>query len=358
MPELPQASAAVLAGYAGLTWSDLAVERGSEIAGALSDFLARIERTVPLPEVPSGVAEGETAGVFYSIRGEGPPLVLLPLELAPTQWISVIPLLARQRCTITLGGAHLGSVASLEERGRSDYIHIVRNLLDGLAIVPGEQVLEVGCGCGVIMRELARRTAGANPLTGVDRSPYLLGEGRRLASSEGLADRIEFREAHAEALPLPGGFADVALCCTVAEEGDAEKMLAELVRVTKPGGRIGVVVRAIDRGCWINLPLDPALKAKVEMPGIIGGGMSPKGCADASLYRRLHDLGLVRIRGFPQLVAVRPGQPRLARYQQQVLAALDTAEAEAWRQAAAKGERDGTFFIAQPFHCAVAVRPV
>ena len=356
MPEFPQASAAVLADYAGLTWSDLAVERGLEIASALSDFLTRIEHAAPLPKAPSDVAEGETAGIYYSIRGQGPPLVLLPLELAPTQWTSLIPLLARQWCTITLGGAHLGSVASLEERGRSDYINIVRNLIDALAVEPGEQVLEVGCGCGVIMRELARRTAGANLLTGIDRSPYLLGEGRRLASSEGLADRIEFRQADAEALPLPGGFADVALCCTVAEEGDAEKMLAELVRVTKPGGRIGIVVRAIDRGCWINLPLDPALKAKVETPGIIGGGMSPKGCADASLYRRLHDLGLVRIRGFPQLVAVRPGQPRLARYQQQVLAALDAAEA--WRRAAAKGERDGTFFIAQPFHCAVAVRPV
>ena len=90
---------------------------------------------------------------------------------------------------------------------------------------------------------------------------------------------------------------------------------------------------------------------------MIGGGMSPQGCADASLYRRLRGLGLERLRCFPQLVAVRPGMPRLARYQQQVLAALDPAEAEAWRRAVGEGEADGTFFIAQPFHCAVATKP-
>ncbi len=109
---------------------------------------------------------------------------------------------------------------------------------------------------------------------------------------------------------MPADFAEVAVCSTVAEEGDAERMLSELVRVTKPGGRVGVIVRAIDRGCWVNLPLDPALKAKVEMPGMIGGGMSPQGCADASLYTRFHALGLKELRGFPQLVAVRPGSPR------------------------------------------------
>jgi len=283
--------------------------------------------------------------------------VLLPLDLSPTQWTALIPVLAARWCTIALGGVHLGSVASLEERGRSGYIAIVRNLLDALAIKPGEQVLELGCGSGVIMRELARRTAGANPLTGVDRSPYLLGEARKLAARDGLADRIEFRQGIGEALPLPADFADVAVCSTVAEEGDAERMLSELVRVTKPGGRVGVIVRAIDRGCWVNLPLDPALKAKVEMPGMIGGGMSPQGVADASLYTRFHSLGLRELRGFPQLVTVRPGSPRVARYQQQILAALNPAETDAWHKAVAQAQGDGTFFFAQPFHCAVGTKP-
>jgi len=178
-----------------------------------------------------------------------------------------------------------------------------------------------------------------------------------LAGREGLADRIDLRERSAEALPLPDGFTDVALCCTVAEEGNAERMFGELVRITKPGGRVGIIVRAIDRGCWINLPLDTALKTKVETPGMIGGGMSPGGCADASLYQRFHPLGLKELHCFPQLVAVRPGSPRLARYQQQILAALSPAETEAWRRAVARAECEGTYFVAQPFHCAVGTKP-
>jgi SAM-dependent methyltransferase len=356
LPDLPQATTFVLRDYAGLTWSDLAVERGGEIGGAMQDFLGRRESRQPLPAPGLPEQEGEVAGISYQVRGAGPPLVLLPLDLSPTQWTALIPVLAARWCTIALGGVHLGSVASLEERGRSGYITVVRSLLDALAIRPGEQVLELGCGSGVIMRELAWRTAGANPLTGVDRSPYLLGEARKLAAREGLTDRIEFREGIGEALPLPADFADVAVCSTVAEEGDAERMLSELVRVTKPGGRVGVIVRAVDRGCWVNLPLDPALKTKVEMPGMIGGGMAPQGCADASLYTRFSALGLKELRCFPQFVAVRPGSLRLPRYQQQILAALNPAETEAWRRAVAQAESDGTFFIAQPFHCAVGVK--
>ena len=142
------------------------------------------------------------------------------------------------------------------------------------------------------MRELARRTAGANRLIGRDMNPYLLREARALARREGLLERIDFGEGRAEALPLPDGAVDVALSSTVFEEGDAELMLSEIVRVTRPGGRIGVIVRAIDMPFWVNLPLDPALKAKVDAPGIIGGGAAPKGVADMRLYSRLAALGL------------------------------------------------------------------
>jgi SAM-dependent methyltransferase len=351
--DLPQAVATVLGDYAGLTWSDIAAERGDCIGAAMQEFLMRRDA---LPAVGVPEQKGEFVGISFHLRGTGPPLVLLPLDLSPGQWEPLIPELSARYCTITLGGALLGSVASLEERGRSGYIGVVRALLDALAIVPGESVLEVGCGSGVIMRELARRTAGANRLIGRDMSPYLLREARALARREGLLDRIDFAEGRAEALPLADGSVDIALSSTVLEEGDAELMLTELVRVTRPGGRVGVVVRAMDLPFCVNLPLDPALKAKVQAPGIIGGGMSLQGCADASLYRRFHARGLSGLKCFPQLVAVVPGQPRLERYQQQILAALSPDEATAWRQAVARAEGDGTFFIAQPYHCAVGTR--
>jgi SAM-dependent methyltransferase len=354
LPELPQATAVMLDDYVGATWADIAAERGDSIGTAMQDFLAR--RAGPLATgLPE--QEGEIAGISYRVRGAGPPLVLLPLDLSPGQWEPLIPALVANYCTITLGGALLGSVASLEERGRSGYMAVVRGLLDALAIMPGESVLEVGCGSGVIMRELARRTGGANRLIGRDVNPYLLREARALARREGLLDLIDFGEGHAETLPLADGAVDVALSSTVFEEGDAELMLSEIVRVTRPGGRVGIVVRAIDLPFWVNLPLDPALKAKVDAPGIIGGGAAPKGVADASLYRRLAALGLTGLRCFPQMVSVVPGSERIERYQQQILAALTPAEADAFRVAAAIATRDGTFFIAQAYHCAVGTKP-
>ena len=77
-----------------------------------------------------------------------------------------------------------------------------------------------------------------------------------------------------------------------------------------------------------------------------------------SLYRRLAALGLTGLKCFPQLVSVVPGSERIERYQQQILAALTPAEAETWHQAVAAAEAEGTFFIAQAYHCAVGTKPV
>src|SRR5438477_6064699 len=191
LSELPRAAIAVLDDYTGHTWADIAAERGDSIGAAMQEFLARPGLPPARPATAPPDQEGEIAGISFLVRGAGPPLVLLPLELSPGQWEPLIPALSARHCTIILGGALFSSVASLEERGRSGYMAVVRGLLDALAIRPGESVLEVGCGSGVIMRELARRTAGANRLIGRDISPYLLREARALARRAGL-EHIDF----------------------------------------------------------------------------------------------------------------------------------------------------------------------
>ncbi len=173
----------------------------------------------------------------------------------------------------------------------------------------------------------------------------------------GRLQRITFQEGHAEALPFPEHRFDVSLACTVLEGGDADRMLAELVRVTKPGGHVAVIVRAIDMPSWVNLPLNASLKLQVDAPGLIGQGTAAGGCADASLYRRFHVARLTQLTLFPQLVAVTPAEPRLAMFQQQILATLGPEEAQEWLCAVAQAEAEGTFFIAQPFHCAVGTKP-
>ncbi|MGD9617497.1 MAG: methyltransferase domain-containing protein [Alphaproteobacteria bacterium] len=353
LTELTQARSLVLRDYECLAWSDLAADRGAEIASAWLRFLDGL----PLPALVMPEGEGEVAGISY--RGSGPPLVLMPLDLAPAQWEPLIPELAARYSTISLGGPLFGVVAMLESRGRSNYLAAIRAVLDLVDIKPGETVLEVGGGSGVALREIARRTGGANPILDIDINPYLLREAAALTAREGLAGRIEFRQGSAEALPLANASVDVALALTVMEEGDADRMMAELVRVTRPGGRIGAIVRSQDMSWWSNLPLSPDLRAKIDRAGVLGFGVSPTGCADASLYRRFCAAGLVDLRFFPQHVSAIPEiEPiRVASFEQQARALLSGDELAEWDRAAAVAKAEGSFFIAQPHHCAVGTKP-
>jgi SAM-dependent methyltransferase len=353
--ELPNASSHILRGYECHPWSDVMADRGSEIAQAMYDFLDRH----PAPAVSLPEREGEAAEITYRICGSGPPLVLMPLDLAPSQWEPLLPTLITRYCTITLGGRHLGVVSMLEGRGRSVYLGVVRIVLDIVSIQPGEVILEVGGGSGVVLREIARRTAGANPIIDVDINPYLLREASALAKQAGLAEGVSFQEGSAEAIPLGANSVDVALSFTVMEEGDADRMLAELVRVTRPGGRVAAIVRSLDLPWWVNLPVSAELRAKAGRPGSIGAGAAAGGCADASLYNRFAAAGLTKLNFFPQFVAVAPTiEPvRLASLEQQILAALTAEETAEWRKAVALAQADGTFFIASPHHCAVGTKP-
>jgi len=354
---LPDATLFTLRDYLGVLWADVVADHTQEVGTAMLDFLQRADpqhgvKAVALPE-----GEGEVAGIAYRVCGAGPPLVLLPLALAPSQWEPLLPMLRAHYCTIVLSGAALGVIALLEDRARTGYLRAVRNLVDVVHVRRGEVVLEVGCGSGVLVRWLARHTSGANRIVGVDISRYLLREAVALARKEGLADAITFQEGNAEALPFPDNSVDVAMASTVLEEGDADRMLAEMVRVTRPGGRVAVIVRSIDVPWVVNLPLGAALKAKVESPGRMGSGVAARGCADASIYRRFHAAGLRHLMLFPQFVAVTKTEQQFATFQQQNLSSLSREEIDEWWTAAARADAEGTAFIAYPLHCAVGIKP-
>ena len=87
------------------------------------------------------------------------------------------------------------------------------------------------------------------------RQPLSSSRATALAMQQGLADVVGFHEGNAEELPFPDNHVDVALSFTVLEEGNADRMLGELVRVTKPGGRVAVMVRALDIPWVVNVPL-------------------------------------------------------------------------------------------------------
>jgi len=357
MAKLPHAELVTLKNYFSPPWADSAADRSDQIFAAMRDFIARADAAHGASSIlDRAEGSGEVAGVSFRVRGKGIPLVLMPLALSPSQWEPLIPVLSEHFCTIALGGASLGMVAHLEARAQSGYMRVIHQLIDETQLQPGQSVLEVGCGPGAVIRRLAQRTSGQNPIVAVDVNRYLLGEAAALARRDGVDGMIEFKEADAEHLPFRGNRFDVTLACTVLEEGDADRMLAELFRVTRPGGRVGVVVRSIDMPRWINLTLGPALKAKVDDPGLISGNVQERGCADASLYRRMLQAGLINLAMMPQWVSHNGGE-RLRFMCNRIAATLTAEEIGEWRHAVAAGEADGSFFIAEPFHCAVGTKP-
>ena len=93
-----------------------------------------------------------------------------------------------------------------------------------------------------------------------------------------------------------------------------------------------------DRPYIINLPLRAELKAKAEAPA--RGASNPRACADASLYRRFHQVGLTKVKMFPQL-ATNTDRERLRWLQGEILPALTPEEAEEWRTAATEARQRG-----------------
>ncbi|HEX8602614.1 MAG TPA: class I SAM-dependent methyltransferase [Pseudoduganella sp.] len=116
-------------------------------------------------------------------------------------------------------------------------LQIVGELLAEAADVrAGERVLDVAAGNGNATLAAARRFAA---VTSTDYVPELLEKGRARARAEGLG--VAFQVADVEALP----FADGAFDCVLSTFGsmfapDHRRTAAEMLRVTRPGGRIGV----------------------------------------------------------------------------------------------------------------------
>jgi SAM-dependent methyltransferase len=355
---LPQASHLVLSGYdAPGSWADAIADRGAEITPAMIGFFNRLAAGGHPADTPGVVAPaGEHAGITYHLRGAGPALVLLPFFLAPSQWDPAIEILSRQFSVVTLGGRYLGGVASLEDRASNrSYQTMFHTLIDHLAPRPGEAILEVGCGSGALVRLLAKRLGGSHTITAADVNPFLLREATALAAAEGFARMIRFEHGNAERLPFPDSAFDCVYSVTVLEECDADRAIAEIGRVLRPGGRAAIAVRALDMKQWWNLGLPQPILHKADTPPYSVG---PAGVADRSLDRRMRAAGFVDLVCFPTLVTLdRPGGPIWRNREDHVLSLLSAGERACWWAEREQAAAEGLLFMAHPLHCAVGAKP-
>jgi SAM-dependent methyltransferase len=141
----------------------------------------------------------------------------------------------------------------------------------------GETVLDLGSGGGIDTILSARRVGDEGTVYGLDRTDEMLELARRNAA-EAETTNVHFLRGHMEDVPLPTGSIDVVISnCVINLSADKSAVLAEIARVLRPGGRVGVSdVVAEDR-------LTPDERAeRGSWAGCIAGALS-KGEYEAGL---------------------------------------------------------------------------
>lgn len=104
----------------------------------------------------------------------------------------------------------------------------------------GETVLDLGSGGGIDVLLSARRVGPTGRAHGLDMTDEMLELARRNAAEAG-ATNVEFHKGHIENIPLPDASVDVVISnCVINLSADKPSVFAEMHRVLRPGGRIGI----------------------------------------------------------------------------------------------------------------------
>jgi ubiquinone/menaquinone biosynthesis C-methylase UbiE len=160
-----------------------------------------------------------------------------------------------------------------------------RDLVDLADPRPGERVLDVACGTGIVARTAAPRVGASGSVTGLDVNPDMLAVARK--ASAGVSPPIEWKEGNALSLPFPDGSFDVVFCEQALQFfGDRSAALRELRRVTAKDGRLAL---SVFRGLEHNFAYAVLSDALERHAGAEAGAMmrSPFALDDGEQIRAL-----------------------------------------------------------------------
>jgi SAM-dependent methyltransferase len=227
-----------------------------------------------------------------------------------------------------------------------------------LSAQPGQRLIDVGCGSGEVTHLLAGCVGPTGSVTGIDPSETMLREARRRHTADAQAP-LEFSVGDASQLDLGDRSVDGAYSERVFQHlQDPATAMAELVRVTKPGGRIVVV--DTDWGMHAIEGADPALTDRVISAWADNAANGRSG-------RRLPVLFAAA--GVPNPVVIaetlvsidadRPLRPpfTLMADVAERSGALDPGDADAWLAQLVEASGDGRFFWAVTMFAAAGSRP-
>ncbi|MBI4240088.1 MAG: methyltransferase domain-containing protein [Candidatus Rokubacteria bacterium] len=252
-------------------------------------------------------------------------------------------------------------VKSLEARGETrSQTRLREHFLRFARVKPGWRVLEVGSGTGVICRDLGRIVGPRGAVVGVDPSRVFVEAARRLARTHGVGDRVRFVVGDGERLRFREGAFDAALAVTVLlHVPRALAVLREMIRVTRPGGIVGVQDQ--DFG---TLALDHPDRALTRR---ILDGVAMKIYADPwsgrTLFGTLRRLGLRRVRlstDVYQDTRLEPWTKSMLERRAEHAVALGLVgerQARRWLETLEAQARAGSFVLTLNFYGVVGVKP-
>ena len=172
---------------------------------------------------------------------------------------------------------------------------LARDLIERAALRPGERVLDVACGTGIVARLAAEQVGVTGTVAGLDMNPGMLAAARAVTPPE---TSIDWHHAGAEAMPLPDDAFDVVLCQMGLQFMAAKPAaLSEMRRVLAPGGRI-----------ILNTP-GPTPPAMAVMAEALAAQVSREAAGFVHAVFSLHDVaalrGLLEAAGFTDVVVDR-----------------------------------------------------
>lgn len=126
-------------------------------------------------------------------------------------------------------------------------------VLASAAVAPGDRVLDIGCGTGVLARAAAEQVGPSGEVVGLDRNDGMLQVARRSPAA------VDWRAGRAESLPFPDGTFDrVVSQFALMFFDDREAAVREMARVVRPGGTVTVAT-------WVEVEQVPGYAAMVEL---------------------------------------------------------------------------------------------
>jgi ubiquinone/menaquinone biosynthesis C-methylase UbiE len=146
---------------------------------------------------------------------------------------------------------------------------VAAKAVDMACLRPGEQVLDVACGTGIVVRIVAPRVAPGGSVTGVDTDPAMLAVGRSVVAAPHDVT-IDWQCASAQTLPFEKASFDTAICVQGLQYfPDGLAALSEIRRTLKPGGQMVTAIWSALEDCKGQLALARALERRgVAVPTI------------------------------------------------------------------------------------------